>query len=98
MAMPVPGKFAQLPDEMLSFTILKTAATVGVPRLGRLALQGRRVIETPSHVSITSRGVVPHLSPDNLRSKITLNGVYLALEDCMYVQHILVFQVNTNIH
>ncbi|KAF2095926.1 tRNA-guanine transglycosylase family protein [Rhizodiscina lignyota] len=65
---------------MLAFTILK-AATAAAPRLGRLALPGKKIIDTPCFIGNTSRGVVPHLSPDNLHAKTSLGGVYLALED-----------------
>lgn len=52
------------------------------PRLGQIALPGRRVIQTPNYTAVTSRGAVPHLTPDNLRQHTTVGAAYLALEDC----------------
>ncbi|KAJ9664428.1 hypothetical protein H2201_005176 [Coniosporium apollinis] len=54
---------SQLPDEMLSFTILKASEGIA-PRLGKLAFPGRSTIQTPHYVGNTSRGVIPHLSQD----------------------------------
>jgi queuine tRNA-ribosyltransferase subunit QTRTD1 len=53
-----------------------------VSRVGSLELKGRRVIETPGFLAITSRGVVPHLTPDVLAQYASFGGVHLALEDC----------------
>ncbi|RCI07475.1 hypothetical protein L249_4555 [Ophiocordyceps polyrhachis-furcata BCC 54312] len=50
-------------------------------RLGRLVLPGRRLIETPSYTALTSRGCVPHLTPDNLSKHTSLGTAYMALED-----------------
>lgn len=76
-------KLEELPDEMLSYTILKSVQGVA-PRLGRLAFPGRAVIETPHYVGNTSRGAVPHLSQDNFKKHTDMNAVYVALEDCEY--------------
>jgi queuine tRNA-ribosyltransferase subunit QTRTD1 len=73
----------QLPLEMLEFTLLKTTGTL-TPRIGRLSLPGKRPILTPSFIGTTSRGVLPHISPDNFRKCVGLDGVYVALEDCMH--------------
>lgn len=67
-------------DEM-NFHILRESLK-GVARLGRLVIPGRKVLETPGYVGITSRGVIPHLSQDNFQSKTAISGVYLGLEDC----------------
>ena len=72
----------QPPAEM--FTIIKSTATNLSPRLGRLSLPGRDVIETPHYLGLTSRGVIPHLSQDNFAQKTSINGVYAALEDCKF--------------
>ncbi|KAK3707344.1 hypothetical protein LTR37_012188 [Vermiconidia calcicola] len=73
------GSMAQLPDEM--FTLIK-AATSGIgPRLGRLSVSGRRTIETPHYLGLTSRGVVPHLSQDTFARESSISGVYVPLED-----------------
>ena|ERR1700753_3393061 len=81
MAAITTEKLSQLPDEMLRFTIQKAAETLS-PRLGTLSLPGRKAIETPNFLGNTSRGVVPHLSQDNLKKHLSLGGVYVAIEDC----------------
>ena len=53
------------------------------PRLGRLRVQGRKEIETPDFVAVTSRGVVPHISPDAI-ANTQIGGIHMALEDCEY--------------
>lgn len=52
------------------------------PRLGLLSCQGRMTLETPNIFGITSRGVIPHITPDILASEIQIGGVHMALEDC----------------
>lgn len=71
----------QLPPEMMDFVLLKTTGALA-PRLGRLSLAGRKSIATPGFIGNTSRGVIPHISPDTYRKSIDLNGVYIAIEDC----------------
>lgn len=51
-------------------------------RLGRLSIPGRKTIETPSYTAVTSRGAVPHLTPDNVKQYTNLGAAYMALEDC----------------
>lgn len=78
------GKLEQLPEEM--FSVIKTFASsqaVG-PRLGRLALPGRKLMDTPHYLANTSRGVVPHITQDTFRRDTHINGVYYALEDCKH--------------
>lgn len=75
------GKLEQLPDEM--FNIIKSTADSLSPRLARLALPCRRVIDTPHYLANTSRGVVPHITQDTFRRDTSIDGVYVALEDCM---------------
>lgn len=73
---------------MFQFRVLERAAastTLG-PRLGHLSRKGRNDILTPNYLAITSRGVVPHLSQDTLRSRTDVKGVYVALEDCKHAQ------------
>ncbi len=59
------------------------------PRLGRLTLPARfpghrpRIVETPHFVAATSRGVIPHLTPDNVAKYVAAVGSYIGLEDCM---------------
>lgn len=74
----------QLPEEEM-FRIVRstgTAATITAARLGRLALPGRRTVETPHYLANTSRGVVPHITQDTFVRDTDINGVYVALEDC----------------
>ena len=81
--MPERGRVSLLPDEMLSFNILKSAGPSTVsPRLGTLMVPRRKPVDTPHFIALTSRGAVPHLSQDTLRDNTSVKGVYLALEDC----------------
>ena len=67
----------------MAFEVLKAAIIDGsAARLGRLALAGRRSIETPNYFAATSRGVVPHMTPDNVNKHLQAGGAYMALEDC----------------
>ncbi|KAI9780106.1 MAG: hypothetical protein M1816_003191 [Peltula sp. TS41687] len=76
-AEPVPSD-----EAMLSFNILKSIRYDGIEhRLGRLVLQGRPPVHTPHYIAVTSRGPIPHISPDMMRSHTQVNGVYVALED-----------------
>lgn len=68
-------------SHMVDFVLLKTTGALA-PRLGRLSLGGRKPISTPAFLGNTSRGVVPHMSPDNFSKHAASNGVYVALEDC----------------
>ena len=68
---------------MFSFNILPSPSIAGTSaRLGRLIVSKGHVLDTPTFVSQGSRGVVPHLSHDNLRNHTHIKGVYTALEDC----------------
>ncbi len=70
------------------FELLKSTAGDGVgARLGRLVFPGRAVVQTPNFFAATSRGVVPHLSPDNVSRYNVLAGAYMGLEDCMLSSH-----------
>ncbi|KFY43152.1 hypothetical protein V495_04133 [Pseudogymnoascus sp. VKM F-4514 (FW-929)] len=51
------------------------------PRLGRITLKGRRTLDTPNFLALTSRGVVPHISPDVVGEQTEFAGVYTAIED-----------------
>lgn len=69
----------------MKFDILKTIASDGVTaRLGRLALPRREAIDTPNFFAVTSRGVLPHVTPDNLARYAKFPGVYMAMEDCEF--------------
>lgn len=52
------------------------------PRLGRLCVQGRKDLETPDFMAISSRGVIPHMTPDVIATNTRVGGVHIALEDC----------------
>jgi queuine tRNA-ribosyltransferase subunit QTRTD1 len=56
--------------------------SVAGPRLGRLALVGRKELKTPNFIAVGSRGVVPHMTPDVILSSSEIGGVHMALEDC----------------
>lgn len=51
-------------------------------RLGELAFAGKDAIETPNFLAVTSRGVMPHISPDAIPSQVSFPGVFIAIEDC----------------
>ena len=57
-------------------------------RLGKLAFPGRKPIETPNFTSVASRGVVPHLTPDNVRKYTSIGAEYMALEDCTFFKFV----------
>lgn len=76
------GTLGQLPDEMFSIIKSTTHTHTLSPRLARLSLPGRRILDTPHYLATTSRGVVPHLTQDTFRRDTSINGVYVALEDC----------------
>ena len=69
--------------EGMRFEILQSALGDGAAaRVGRLAFPRRTSIETPNFFAATSRGVVPHTTPDNVAKYGHYGGVYMALEDC----------------
>ncbi|QDS68556.1 hypothetical protein FKW77_000074 [Venturia effusa] len=72
-------KLSFLPEEMIAFTL--SSMSRSGPRLGQLALRGRATIKTPHYIANTSRGVVPHVSQDNLTKYCNINGLYVGLED-----------------
>lgn len=59
------------------------------PRIGRLAVNGRKDVQTPNFLALTSRGAVPHLTPDVITSTTEFPGVYTALEDCKIHVHLI---------
>jgi queuine tRNA-ribosyltransferase len=67
----------------MTFSVLGPAAPVLAPRAGTLAITGRKTLSTPHYLPVTSRGVVPHISHDNVRKETAINGLYVGLEDCM---------------
>ncbi len=69
--------------EGMTFDILRSAVGDGLgARLGRLAFPGRNTVQTPNFFGVTSRGAVPHLTPDNVSRYKPFEGAYFALEDC----------------
>ncbi|KAL2676751.1 hypothetical protein Neosp_010516 [[Neocosmospora] mangrovei] len=81
MTQPATGD-SQQESTLTMFELLKPAvADVGVARLGRLAFASRRVMETPNFVPVASRGVIPHLTPDNVAKHTSFDAAYLAIED-----------------
>jgi queuine tRNA-ribosyltransferase len=67
----------------MRFDLLKAGLADGAgARLGRLAFSGSRNVDTPNFFAITSRGAVPHVTPDNLSKHVPFQGTYIALEDC----------------
>ena len=70
-------------EATMRFEIVKSIVADGpAARLGRLVVSHRRDVQTPGFFCITSRGAVPHLTPDNLSKHVQPGGSYLALEDC----------------
>ncbi|KKK14507.1 tRNA-guanine transglycosylase family protein [Aspergillus ochraceoroseus] len=67
---------------MLKFSLLHPgAASVLTPRLGQLAVAGRKTIATPNYIPLTSRGVVSHVSHDVLRDSTSISSMFIGLED-----------------
>ncbi len=66
----------------LSFNLLKTSEKS--LRLGRLTLvrnqEQKILLDTPNCLAYTSRGCVPHLTPDNLRNIPLIEAVSITLE------------------
>lgn len=76
----------------LSFELLGvTDPHAAAPRLGLLAVKDRKVLETPNFVAVTSRGVVPHMTPDVIAASSRIGGVHMALEDCKWTHHVFSF-------
>ncbi|KIW07103.1 uncharacterized protein PV09_01981 [Verruconis gallopava] len=73
-------KLSPEPEEMLAFTVESALQRSG-PRLGTLACKGRIPISTPNYIPTTSRGVVPHLSQDNIARHTKIQSMYFGLED-----------------
>ncbi|KAJ0323379.1 hypothetical protein Brms1b_001779 [Colletotrichum noveboracense] len=76
-------------DDMIFDILKKSADGAAAARLGRLVLPKRRPIETPNYIATGSRGVVPHITPDNLAKHTSFGATYMALEDCKSIVDIL---------
>jgi len=72
---------ARLSDAMLKFVLEHAASSETAARLGQLTAWGRPTINTPHYIAPTSRGVIPHLSHDNLQKHTRISAVYVPLED-----------------
>ncbi|KAL2760684.1 hypothetical protein ACRALDRAFT_1073565 [Sodiomyces alcalophilus JCM 7366] len=78
----------------MPFRVLRNALGDGLPaRIGRLSLPGRRPIETPNFIAVASRGVVPHLTPDNVMRHTSFGGAHIALEDFLGKKDPAILQV-----
>ncbi|KAI9664175.1 MAG: hypothetical protein M1831_002354 [Alyxoria varia] len=69
-------------EEVFQFTIARAFAknAHGLARVGRVRSR-TATFETPNYVATTSRGVIPHISPDNLEAHTNIQGLYVPLED-----------------
>lgn len=74
----------RLPGEMIAF-VVESGRNVAGARLGRLAHKLRPSIATPHYAAVTSRGVIPHVSPDNVERHTRISAAYFGLEDCEFV-------------
>jgi queuine tRNA-ribosyltransferase subunit QTRTD1 len=55
---------------------------VSGPRLGRMIVEGRKDLETPNFLAVSSRGVIPHMTPDVIAASTQIGGIHMAIEDC----------------
>ena len=67
---------------MLSFEQLASGNSGQPARLGSLRFRSRNSIDTPHYVAASSRGAVPHIAQDMMRSNTRISAMYTALEDC----------------
>ncbi|KAK4172358.1 putative queuine tRNA-ribosyltransferase [Triangularia setosa] len=68
----------------MRFEVLSSALKEGTStaaRVGRLTFPGRRPIDTPNFIAVTSRGTLPHVTPDNISKHLQVSGAYFSLED-----------------
>ena len=78
-----PETLSRPQDEMLNFTLLNpTTSSTLTPRLGNLAITGRKTISTPHYIALTSRGAVPHIAHDVMQKQTAIGSLYFGLEDC----------------
>ncbi|KAK2073698.1 hypothetical protein P8C59_007956 [Phyllachora maydis] len=67
---------------MMKFDLPRATGPHGpAARVGRLQLAGRAALDTPNFLANTSRGAIPHVTPDLVAQHMRIGGVYLALED-----------------
>ncbi|RLL99300.1 hypothetical protein CFD26_104109 [Aspergillus turcosus] len=80
--MSLPEALSQSLDEMVNFTLLSPAAApILAPRLGNLAVAGRKAIPTPNYIPLTSRGAVPHIAHDVMGDHTAIGSLFIGLED-----------------
>ncbi|CRG87403.1 queuine tRNA-ribosyltransferase [Talaromyces islandicus] len=73
---------SQLPKQMPNpLSVLHPAPSVLAPRVGNFSIRGRKSIQTPHYVAITSRGAVSHLSPDVVQNHTNISSLHIGLED-----------------
>ncbi len=73
-----------LQDELFTLDSPNSSIKESNARTGKLTLKGRNVIETPNFLAITSRGAVPHITPDVMLEHTGIRGVHISLEDCKF--------------
>ena len=72
-----------LPNQPVRFTIDRTSTFLdSQARLGTVTLSGHPPVPTPHYLAPTSRGSVPHLTPDMMLDHTAIRGVYAGFEDC----------------
>ena len=67
----------------VSFERLKPIEQSDSPRLSAIRSKSGAEIFTPNYIGLSSRGCIPHLTPDMMRSETAIKGIYTAFEDCM---------------
>ncbi|KAI4132342.1 MAG: hypothetical protein LQ347_002622 [Umbilicaria vellea] len=67
--------------EIFSFAIQSSPPSDSGPRCGTLSFPNRAPIATPHYLALSSRGAVPHMTQDTMRSSTSITGIYAALED-----------------
>lgn len=82
MATQTPEQPPQALGKPLTFDLRAYDSNDSGLRIGTLSVDGRRTIDTPHYVALSSRGTVPHLTQDMMRDNSAITGIYAALEDC----------------
>lgn len=67
-----------------SFNTSVSEAGANGSRRGNVHFPGRKTIQTPHYLALSSRGIVSHLSQDMMREHTSVTGLYTALEDLRY--------------
>lgn len=79
-------------ESMSGFRLLNAASSV--PRLGCLALAGKKPVQTPNYIPVTSRGALPHVTHDLMRDHMSAGALYAGLEDCKHIRKTLMLVVH----